>query len=326
MKVLKNWIVSISFLLFLFVFIPTVHADEGELFQVGTSELEIKHSPYKESETVGQLVSGDKVTVFREKSGWLQTFYRGEVAWVASQYLIPISEAPMDQSVSVTEKKYPEKVQTVTEKGKTINLPIESNTVKPPKVLLGTTEITLNETNSLSGYQFVIDAGHGGKDSGATSHGVIEKDLTLSTAKKVANKLENEGAAVTLSRSDDTYISLEERVNISNENQTDAFISIHYNAYPDPGAEGISTHFSTGDQNRKLARDIQTSLISDTSLNDRGTKQSNYHVLRNNNQLAVLVELGFITNPTELETIKTSTYQDNIVQGITNGLQHYFGE
>lgn len=328
MRVLKKWIVSISFLVFLFIFIPTVHADEEQMYKVGIDKLEIKNAPNQEAEVIGQLVSGDKVNTFQEKSGWLKTFYRGDVAWVASQYLIPVNISSSEKPVYKKENQ--KKIKIIARNGKIINRLVEMNTVKPPQKLLGTTKIVTNEakkshpTDSLAGYRFIIDAGHGGKDGGATSHGVKEKNLTLSTAKQVASKLKEEGASVTLSRSDDSYISLDERVKISNESQIDAFISIHFNAFKDPDAEGISTFFSSGDQNKKLAQTIQTSLINHTGLYDRGAKQANYFVLHKNNKLAVLVELGFITNPKELERVQTTAYQEEVTEGISEGLKHYF--
>lgn len=328
MKVMKKWIVSIGFVLFLFAFIPTVHADEGKLYQVGTDKLEIRNAPYQEADSIGQLVSGDNVTIFQEHSGWVQTFYKGEVAWVASHYLIPVDT--VSKEITVPEKNNPEEKKAITRKGEIINLP-KFNTVKPTKILLGTTEITAKETktesDTLSGYHFVIDAGHGGKDAGAIGHqDVNEKDLTLSTAKEVANKLEDEGATVTQTRSDDSFISLDERVKISNNSQTAAFISIHYNAYNDPAAEGIGTFYSSGDQNQKLAQTIQASLADKVDLADRGAKQAKYHVLEKNSQSAVLLELGFITNPKELKNVQTAAYRKKVAKGIADGLKHFLNE
>ncbi|ASK62261.1 N-acetylmuramoyl-L-alanine amidase [Virgibacillus phasianinus] len=178
---------------------------------------------------------------------------------------------------------------------------------------------------SLAGYNIVLDPGHGGKDPGALGiGGTLEKDVILDTAENVAQRLRAAGATVIMTRDSDHFLSLEERVLISSKFNTHAFISLHYNAYPFMGINGISTHYYAGGNDRELAQDIQTGLRHNVSLNSRGIMQSNYHVLRENSDLAVLVELGFITNPSDLTTVQTESYQNNAARGIVEGVKAYF--
>lgn len=180
-----------------------------------------------------------------------------------------------------------------------------------------------NEEQPLSGYHFVIDPGHGGKDTGTIGSDVDEKALTLSSAKKMEEQLEQKGASVTLTRTDDAFIPLGERVQMSNDDDTDAFVSVHYNASEDPSVHGIQT-FHYYNENQELANSVSESLTQEVDLSDRGTDQADYEVLRDNEQPALLIELGFISNPEELETIQTDDFQDKAAEGVAGGLEDYF--
>lgn len=361
----QTFIASISFLFLLVIFIPTIHAEEGQTFKVGTDTLEMKAEPAQNAETIGHLNRGDKLTIFQEKFGWVQTYSDGKEVWVASQYLLPIN-AEKDTSDSVSEQepdvktKKPAKddnsKRTDSKKSKDSENSEDSKDTKDSSnkveennhpsilgnikdyvknldewemvdsrdVISDSIEISTNHNQPLSGYHIVIDPGHGGKDPGAKADGVIEKKLTLSTAKIVAEKLQDEGATVTLTRSDDSYVSLEKRVQISNAQKTDAFISLHFNAFSDPAAKGINTFYYAGEKDIKLAKSIQESLMNHVNLNNRGAKYADYYVLRENSDVAVLVELGFITNPDELKKVQTTQYQKKVSEGIAEGLKDYF--
>ncbi|WP_087973734.1 N-acetylmuramoyl-L-alanine amidase [Oceanobacillus rekensis] len=192
-----------------------------------------------------------------------------------------------------------------------------------------TTNNSSNDTESasngsLNGYTIVLDPGHGGKDPGAIGlGGIYEKELVSSVASKVENQLKNAGANVITTRQGDYYVSLDERVTVSNSYQTDAFISLHFDSYPILSINGVSTYFADS-TDRKLARDIQSSLASSVTLNNRGIMQGDYRVLRDTTAPSVLVEQGFISNPGDLATIQTADYQNKVASAITNGLIEYF--
>ncbi|WP_188454266.1 N-acetylmuramoyl-L-alanine amidase [Virgibacillus oceani] len=320
--------VGISFLLFLIIFVSPVHAEDGNLYQVGTDAVEMRNAPAKNAEVIGHLVRGDMLTTFQEKFGWVQTYYNGNEVWVASQYLIPM-DADM-QNAKASNSKHDSNAKTDNNKVKESDKP---NVLESHRMIAGSLEITNNtlpskghdNNGALSGIHIVLDPGHGGKDAGAIGiDKVHEKELTLATAKSVAEKLHREGAAVTLTRSDDTFISLEKRVQISNSHKTNVFISLHYNAFNDPNVKGINTFYYSGKEGLKMAKSIQHSLINQVNLSDRGAKQANYYVLRKNSKLAILVELGFITNSNDLDQIQTKEYREKVSKGIAEGVKDYF--
>lgn len=176
----------------------------------------------------------------------------------------------------------------------------------------------------LKGKKIVIDPGHGGKDYGTTGFsGTLEKNITMETATRLYNKLEAAGAEVFLTRYRDQYISLPSRVLTSTRFDADAFISIHYDSFYDDGSEGATTFFYHPWQ-KDLAVNIHSSLIKKTNVHDRGVRKGDYYVIRENHQNAVLVELGFLSNPSEELIVTSEQYQMLATTGIYEGLARYF--
>ncbi|MBU5466043.1 N-acetylmuramoyl-L-alanine amidase [Virgibacillus sp. MSJ-26] len=365
MKVRHHTVFLLSFmLLFFFTFVTASFAESQQAYEVGTTNLNVRNAPSHDAAVVGHLQPGERVEAFSEQHGWVQTYYDGEVVWVASQYLSPIN----GESSTSTTHSNEEKVQ-VTASGVNVRsgpgtehsvvgaatsgdtyqlIETSGNWVK---VLLSSgnegwiaadftnksqqqgsqpVEESTKKSNvngTLSGYNIVLDPGHGGKDPGSIGfNGVYEKDLINSTTDKVASHLRDAGANVILTRNSDAYISLDDRILISNTYQTDAFVSIHYNAFPVPIVRGTSTYYYAGGEDRRLAQHIQSSLTNLNSVYDRGIRKGDYKVLRENRDLAVLIELGFITNPDELQTMQTSEFQNGAAEAITNGLINYFSQ
>ena len=172
----------------------------------------------------------------------------------------------------------------------------------------------------------VLDPGHGGKDQGSAGlHGTLEKDVTLRTVRLVAEKLEASGAKVILTRNSDTHLDLNDRVRISHLHAADAFISFHYDSTIDQVTSGITTYYYH-DFQEPLAANIQEALSQDTQAKNRGSRFGDYHVLRENRRMAVLLELGYMSNPTEERTINNNHYQETIANAIYTGLAKYFKE
>lgn len=187
---------------------------------------------------------------------------------------------------------------------------------------------------SLRGRHFVIDAGHGGKDGGTSKHGVKEKDITLFVAKEVAQMLRNEGAQVTMTRTTDHKIQLNRRAQISNQKNTDAFISIHVNSAPNIKAAGVEVYSASKrsqgqrsdklPRSKKLARALFRHLAMATPVKDRGVKPSpGFRVLKNNNHPSALVELGFVTNSQELSLLRSRQYQRRLAKALVAGIREY---
>ena len=174
--------------------------------------------------------------------------------------------------------------------------------------------------------KIVIDAGHGGKDPGAVFEDVKEKDLNLSIAKKLRNMLYKAGYEVSMTRIDDTFIKLSDRARLANELEVDIFVSIHNNAASNINVEGIETLYYPGsEEGKKLATNIQLSMIKKAMRKDRGLKErDNLYVLKYTHMPAVLVEGGFITHYLDRHLLKEKEYRYLLAEAIYDGIENYF--
>ena len=179
----------------------------------------------------------------------------------------------------------------------------------------------------LRGKIIVVDPGHGGDDSGTigTTYGTWEMTLNLSTAIHLKRELELRGATVVMTRAtDEERPSLRDRVAIAGRAGGDAFVSIHYNSAPSQ-ASGILTFYYGSGKDRPLAAAIERRLAEgDLGLASGGISFGNFHVLRENSLPAVLLELGFLTNPRDEEIVRTESYQLAAARAIALGLEDYF--
>jgi N-acetylmuramoyl-L-alanine amidase len=172
----------------------------------------------------------------------------------------------------------------------------------------------------------VIDPGHGGRDPGATADGIYEKDLNLNITARLFILLKDLGFKVKMTRTDNRYLSLGDRVKIANDVNTDIFISIHCNAASSNKANGIETLYYPGsDKGKILAGVIQHSMIDKLNITDRGFKaRPDLFVLKYTSMPAVLVECGFITNLEESELLITDKYRNDIAAAISDGVGEYY--
>jgi N-acetylmuramoyl-L-alanine amidase len=177
---------------------------------------------------------------------------------------------------------------------------------------------------TLNGLTLVIDPGHGGNDSGTTgARGTHEKGITLRTAELLASKLRSAGANVVMTRDSDVYVDLRKRVSIGHQLAADAFISVHYDATDSSSINGFTTYYMHGYQ-KELAKSVHESLGEKINLRDRGAQPGNYLVLRENRQQAILIELGFLSNPSEERTLTTEKFREQASLGIYNGVVNFF--
>lgn len=191
-------------------------------------------------------------------------------------------------------------------------------------------------SGGLSGKTITIDPGHGGSDSGAIGpHGVQEKNITLPISMYLKKSLENRGAKVLLTRTTDVDVygpnasgvdELGARVNVNRSN-SDVLVSVHINAFNNPSVGGIATYYysKTGNDAR-LAQKVQSQIADTPGFNgDRGIQEGNLYVLRHSNMPAILVELGFISNPNEERVLQSPQTQEDFANRIANGIANYFG-
>lgn len=171
----------------------------------------------------------------------------------------------------------------------------------------------------------VIDPGHGGIDVGAISiNNDYESHLTMQTGRVLERILSRHGAHVVFTRDDDYYYSLSSRTTLSNYVKADMFLSLHYNSEPSyPTANGINTYYREPGF-KVLAETVHQAILDESGANDRGIESGNYSVLRNNRRPGLLLELGFLSNPTEEQKLRNVGYHEQLAKGITNGIYHYF--
>lgn len=172
-----------------------------------------------------------------------------------------------------------------------------------------------------------IDPGHGGKDPGAVANGLKEKDLTLGVGLYLKEYLEQAGIKVIMTRSTDTYLTLDERVAVAEKGGADTFVSLHMNSAGSTasGTETFYTTSGTSDRaksSKALAEFIQERLVDTLGTKDRGEKIENYRVIYKNSLPAVLVEMGFISNAEEAKLI--NTHQKETAKAIYMGILDYY--
>ncbi|WP_434511215.1 N-acetylmuramoyl-L-alanine amidase [Desulfitobacterium sp. AusDCA] len=200
-------------------------------------------------------------------------------------------------------------------------------------------EGTALPSSLLAGMTIVIDPGHGGPDTGAIgASGTYEKNNTLPVGLYLADFLRASGANVILTRDNDTspagsnyteLSDLQARVQIANQNKADLFVSIHNDSFSNPDAGGTTTYYSSdsvvADKSLALGTDVQKEVEKQLGLLDRGTKSANFYVVKNTTMPAILVELGFISNPTEEKLLSSADFQKKAAEGIYQGILTYKG-
>jgi N-acetylmuramoyl-L-alanine amidase len=213
-------------------------------------------------------------------------------------------------------------------------------------------------------HTIVIDPGHGAKDGGAVGPGgLLEKDITLAVARKLATSLAKAtGARIVMTREDDSLVSLDQRTAIANQYKADLFLSVHMNAAVVKDAKGSETYYLSLeasdelakkaaetenaaaasdpssdlklilwdlaqqaylDESSRFAQAIQEEMNAATSVANRGVKQAPFKVLVGATMPAALVEVGFITNAEEEAKLKSEEFQNLMVDALTRAVQRY---
>jgi N-acetylmuramoyl-L-alanine amidase len=193
----------------------------------------------------------------------------------------------------------------------------------------------------------ILDAGHGGRDSGTTKNGMVEKELTLDMAQRVQRLLQERGLVVALTRADDSYVSLLDRALMANNQPEAIFVSIHFDEGGRSAATGIETYYAAHAvsfpervaswlpflqrtsseppnlESQSLAAFIQESLVLRTQATNRGTKPQQFFVIANVRHPAVLVEGGFLTNKDDVARLANPDYREQMAAGIADGIARY---
>ena len=200
-----------------------------------------------------------------------------------------------------------------------------------------------------------IDPGHGGADSGAvgvlapgTNTGLtprtdrqgravlLEKDVNLDISQRLDAHLQAWGARTIMTRTQDlaggdrpfttTAADLKARTDLANEVGVDLFVSIHSNALGSPAGTGTETfhYYYSSEASRRMAREIQTELVRELGLTDRGVKEAGFYVLRHTVMPAVLVEGAFLTNPNDLAMLADPAVRQRIAEAVGRGVRRFW--
>ncbi len=178
-----------------------------------------------------------------------------------------------------------------------------------------------SSASSGSGMVVVIDAGHGGFDRGGIpGQRVAESVMNLDVAQRLRGVLEASGYRVVMTRNSDVFVTLGNRVAIANSYPNGIFVCIHFNSATRQGANGIETYFYSS-QSLPLASAIHYNVASGAPSPNRGVRRRGYYVLRRTTVPAVLVECGFLTNPTEAQYAQNSAYRQKLAEEIARGIR-----
>ncbi|QUI21730.1 N-acetylmuramoyl-L-alanine amidase [Vallitalea pronyensis] len=223
-----------------------------------------------------------------------------------------------------------ESININNDKGKT-QLHIQSNRLYEFRIMEDEHHLYLKafRPKELYAQIVVVDAGHGGKDPGTIGHGIYEKNPNLDMvlyAKEYLDK--NENIKVYYTRLDDTYPTYDERIGLANDVEADFFVSIHNNYF---GTEpnGTETHYwrdvdTQGLHSDELADIFQSSLMKQLDTRDRGTKESNFIVLRETHMPSVLLEVAFLSNTEDAKRIKSEAFKKKVGLAVYNAIVQTF--
>lgn len=190
-------------------------------------------------------------------------------------------------------------------------------------------------SGGIKGKKITLDAGHGGSDPGAIgASGTREKDVTLKITKKVEELLKKKGAKVSMTRTDDKDVygpnasdvqELQARVDVAEDNDADAFISIHINSSTNKNVGGFSSYYYPKTSNdARLAQAVQDRLVKNFGLDDLGIRKANFYVNKRCSIPSTLLELAFISNPKEEKLMKSNWYINKLAKSIAEGIEDYF--
>lgn len=238
--------------------------------------------------------------------------------------------------------KTDKKTTTKNTSTKTSNTKAKATTTpKKPTVIATASQpkavtIDYRTSGGIAGKVITIDPGHGGSDPGAIGpNGTMEKDITLAISKKLKAALEAKGAKVNMTRTTDVDVhgpnasgpdELQARVDVGTANKSDIFVSVHINSFSNPNVGGISTYYYDKTQyDTRLASRIQAKIADESGFaGDRGIQPGNLYVLRRSLMPAILLELGFISNPKEEALLKKDNVQQQFADEVAAGIESYF--
>ncbi len=209
------------------------------------------------------------------------------------------------------------------------NTRIVNMVIKDEQIIKKAEEVSrsYNRKSVYAGYTVVLDPGHGGSDNGAYYGGIAEKTINLDIAKKVKEILEKYNIKVYMTRTKDVTTSLANRTNLANSINADLYISIHSNAIANSGIKGTEilykqdSRLKDGVNNKILAQNLSNSVSQYAGTYKRGLiNRTNLYVLNRTTMPAALVEVGYMTNSSDLRNLKNESFRNKAAEGIADGI------
>lgn len=166
----------------------------------------------------------------------------------------------------------------------------------------------------------VIDAGHGGNDDGMKIEGFTEKEIVASIAQKIKQNNSDKNIILHFTRTDDNFVSLQDRTNFINEVKPDLVLSLHVNGNKNEQASGVELYVSPKngmhEKSKTIAEDLNARLVSINNFKSRGVKEANFTLLRDSKYPSITVELGFLSNANDREYLTNVGHQEKIANTI----------
>lgn len=261
---------------------------------VNATSLNVRSGPSTANSVVGVLPNKAAVMIYKYDGVWAYISSGKITGYVHTNYLVEPSAEEPEETEEPTEPEEP------------------AQPTEPSEKIIA------------------IDPGHGGKDPGAVGNGLQEKEINLSVALKVEKILKQKGIKVFMTRRDDTFLELNERVQVSVAAKADTFVSIHANKFDQESANGTETYYSTAalseraENSKQLSTFIQNRLYKALGTRNRGVKEAKYHVIHKNPLPASLVELGFISNTNDAAKLASEDYRNKAAEAIALGIVDYY--
>lgn len=340
-----------------------ISAATNQIGTITGKKVNVRSENSTSSSIIGSVEKGTQLTVLFQQGGWTQVQYLNQVAWVSSDYITVTAQGKKEKAATTvaTEKNAAAPIQTITIRSSGTNIrqkpSLEGEVIQKADKgesfsYLGTegdwykiklsngskgyvanwvVDLSANKkaaptakVNSLSEATIVIDAGHGGKDPGASAPNFYEKEVTLKTARALADRLRSAGSNVILTRSDDTFISLNDRVYKAHQAKADVFISLHYDSTEKRNEISGTTSYYYHEKDTELAKTVNRYLKQNVPLSNNGVRKGNYFVLRENSRPAILLELGYLNNDTDSQVVNSKNYRSHVVESVYQALNQYF--
>lgn len=206
---------------------------------------------------------------------------------------------------------------------------VHKNYLTQTKPVLPPSPSAPGTNKKLSDLVVIIDPGHGGSDPGAAGNGFVEKNIVLNIGLKMHAYFEKTPIQSKMTRTNDSYPSLGQRVTFARQNKGDIFISIHTNAF-NGSANGQETFYYTAAKNpyvsesKALAIYVQNRMQEAWNLSNRGVKKGNLHVLRENSMPAVLAEVGFIDSAKDMQVMGTEAGRQQMAKALFLATLDYY--